>query len=123
MRDAILDRTALLQREWSASPHPGRSSPSSPGLTSEQRLTIGFACPFWSPHTRQSVERELAGQERRGVLAFWVQTPLGHLIHVSDLCLFVSNLGPTRKTAGHRIWSSSLLSDTNPLRVARCRQP
>ena len=98
MRDAILDRTPLLQsgrRVLTRGDHrPARryrrggrqvhgiarrdlgvqlSVPASSRAAQRRRAatsTIGCACPLWSPHTRQSVERELAGQEQC-VLAFW----------------------------------------------------
>ena len=47
-------------------------------------------------------------------MGFLVQTPLGHLIHVSDLRLFISEVRQPRKLADHERGFKSL-SDTNPL--------
>jgi hypothetical protein len=51
----------------------------------------------------------------------WVVSVLGHLIHVSDLRLFISKVRWSRKFAGHERAVSKSLSDTNPSGMMRCR--
>lgn len=81
-------RTTLRQR-----PQPPRSR--------LRRSTTGWSCPPRSPHTRRIANRELAGQERRGILAL-VQSVLGHVCKLLTCDYPFRDLSYMCNAAGHR---------------------